>query len=461
MKDSDAELIHGYLDRTLSQDEQRLLNDRIKNDFEFSQEFVSFTLLHNHLHDEYAIKEDLEKHSGTMPSYKQAASTSAPHRLRRMTAWSSVAIALVLMVSVGLFFIQKDQPKEIGTLVEVQGEANVIGKDHSSRSVTNGMKIYSGDKLQTEGFQSSLMMQYQDGTRLLLIGNTEATCLNDNGQKKINVSKGLVSASVKPQPQNRPMVMITNEAEVEVLGTEFVLQATSTQTDIDVSHGKVKLTRLSDDQSVEVSSGKRAFAREGTTMQTEEIPSPPFEWVADYENGMKENQVGTFVQTDLPAGSKGAAKASFFERFGGHYIVAVCNDDIQGLAAIGKNSHLHITFKVTAEHTHFINWLNLFIATRSLSPINPEYQRFKNVDLSANMPRLGKWRTITIPLTRFQRRSNSDRDINPAWTGGSPSTDDVIYSVWVGSPPPDRGLVIDKIWITKEGPGDVVVKDVR
>lgn len=459
MKNSDAALIHRYLDGTLSQDKQRLINDRMKSDSEFRQEFVSFTLLHNHLHDEYAIKEDLEKHSGTMPSYKQTA--SAPYRLRRIVAWGFVAIALVLMVSTQLFFIQNEKLIEIGTLVEVQGEANVIGKYHTSKSVTNGMKIYSGDKLQTEGFQSSLVMQYQDGTRLLLIGNTEATCLNDNGQKKINVSKGLVSASVKPQPQNSPMKMITNKAEVEVLGTEFVLQATSTQTDIDVSHGKVKLTRLSDDQSIEVSSGNRAFAREGATMQVEGIPAPPFEWIADFEKGMQENQVGTFVQTDLPAGSHGAAKANFFERFGGHYTVAVCNDDIQGLTAIGKNSHLHITFTVTAEHSHFINWLNLFIATRSLSPTNPQYHRFKNVDLSDNMPRLGQWRTITIPLTRFQSKSNSDRDINPAWTGGSPSTDDVIYSVWVGSPPPDRGLIIDKIWITKEGPGDVVVKDIR
>jgi hypothetical protein len=60
------------------------------------------------------------------------------------------------------------------------------------------------------------------------------------------------------------MVLVTPQAEARVLGTEFSLLTTTNATRLDVTEGKVRLTRLSDDKSVKVPAGNSAVAAADT-----------------------------------------------------------------------------------------------------------------------------------------------------------------------------------------------------
>jgi hypothetical protein len=64
-------------------------------------------------------------------------------------------------------------------------------------------------------------------------------------------------------------------------------------------------------------------------------------------------------------------------------------------------------------------------------------------------PKAGEWRTVTIPLTQFQRKRDGMFRDEPPVVG------EVAYSVSISATEPDRGLVIDRIWVTRGGPGEV------
>ncbi len=65
---------------------------------------------------------------------------------------------------------------------------------------------------------------------------------------------------VQPQPANAPLIVETPTARVEVLGTVFTLAAESDTTRINVAEGRVRLKRLVDGETVEVSQQQSCVA---------------------------------------------------------------------------------------------------------------------------------------------------------------------------------------------------------
>jgi hypothetical protein len=97
------------------------------------------------------------------------------------------------------------------------------------------------------------------------------------------------------------------------------------------------------------------------------------------------------------------------------------------------------------------DWINIFVQAR-------DQDNYLFADLAAARPDetwssgKGEWRTVSIPLTEF-RQAGSGK-------GPPPSTKDVVHCV-LFSAPEDRGLVIDRMWMTRGGPGVVQSKTVR
>ncbi|HLY08648.1 MAG TPA: FecR domain-containing protein [Planctomycetota bacterium] len=154
-------------------------------------------------------------------------------------------------------------------LEKVQGEVVVWG-EAGAVPAKAGRTLESKAGLETLGAQSSAMVRYPDETLAELIGDTKVESfvrpgLRDPapGLQGLSLARGRVEASISKQPSDRTMVFRTPQAEVQVLGTRLSLSVLPECTILEVSEGKVRLTRLDDGASIEVPAGFGALAGPG------------------------------------------------------------------------------------------------------------------------------------------------------------------------------------------------------
>ena len=83
-------------------------------------------------------------------------------------------------------------------------------------------------------------------------GRVTVLTVSDHGQKELHLKEGSLSSNAKPQPAGKPMRIYMPSAMLEVLGTQFEVEARLSATMLNVSEGKVRVKRLSDGSTVDV-----------------------------------------------------------------------------------------------------------------------------------------------------------------------------------------------------------------
>ena len=134
-------------------------------------------------------------------------------------------------------------------------------------------------------------LEFLDGSTVTISGNSTLT-FSDYGQKKLHLKAGKVSANVKPQPASKPMLLYTRSAMLEVVGTQFEVQAELAATMLSVNQGTVRITRLSDDKKVDVHASQRVVAGVGRDMSPTPVPDSLSHWKSQLHLG----PVGGFGQ---------------------------------------------------------------------------------------------------------------------------------------------------------------------
>ena len=362
-----------------------------------------------------------------------------------------IAAAALVLLALSILLQNREQPRGhsrvIASLEEINGNVSVKTADAGVRYVQSRVEIKSGDTIGTQGASSSVVVLYPDGTRLLVVGSTALTC-SVNGHKSVVLHGGTLFATVAPQPKTGPMLVATPQVKLQVLGTRFSLEATADQTGVSVNEGRVRLTRLSDGKSVDVPAGQRVVSNMQSELALQKIPTAPVDWSEDFESGLPAGwEMGKFVTDDLPPASKGAVQAvRLLYREDVLFQIESTQNWAHGLFMAHEDSHLHFTFKM-----HKPGWFNIFICTRTATD-PPAFSSNYLFDDRAWFPsEPGKWSTVSIPLTKFRRLS---------W--GQESIDEVIpFHLLFSSPEGDRGLVIDRVWVTGAGTGIVETKDVE
>jgi hypothetical protein len=138
-----------------------------------------------------------------------------------------------------------------------QGDVRVV-TPAGKVPATPAKALVSGHGLETAGPDSVVVVKFPDSTRLELLGPATVRAISDGEEgKRVDLVAGAIKADVARQPAGKPMVFRTADAEVRVVGTRFRLVSQAT-TRIDLHEGKVRLTRLKDDASVEVAAGSTA-----------------------------------------------------------------------------------------------------------------------------------------------------------------------------------------------------------
>ena len=208
----------------------------------------------------------MELHAGLHWDYAAAARSrevAVPATSKR--SWwlpLSAGLAAMLLLGVGLgLWVPAESSANTNLLTAVavhDGTLSWSGASTTRQSLRDGDTI-GGGQLVLEGDSATASLRFSDGTMLTLTGETELT-VSDDGQKRLRLGRGLLIADVRPQTAQRPLLIRTSTAELQVLGTVFTVSANQNETTLDVESGRVRLQRLADGQAVEVGTSQSAVA---------------------------------------------------------------------------------------------------------------------------------------------------------------------------------------------------------
>ena len=141
-----------------------------------------------------------------------------------------------------------------------------------AKPAREGQAVLEGAGVETEGAGSRVVVAYPDGTRLALGPDTAVRKLSAAGGKRVDLSRGSVQARVARQPRALPMVFRTPHGEATVLGTTLrLIVDPARSTRLNVTEGRVRLTRLADGRSVVVTAGHTALAAPGVTLKARSL----------------------------------------------------------------------------------------------------------------------------------------------------------------------------------------------
>jgi len=251
MKDAQShqELLLRYLDGNLLPQEQVRVADLLRNDPEaraFLREVAEQAVT---IADAERVEQrhqgELEARQDWAGNQREAISKAGGPR-NRLARWPwAVAAAAVIAFIASMYFQQPSAEPEIAKITGLNGSLQWTG---------DGGRVFHDLHVGT-WFE----LQFNDGSTVTISGNSMLT-FSDHGQKKLYLKEGNVSGNVKPQPASRPMLIYTRSAMLEVLGTQFEIEAGLAATMLNVSEGRVRVKRLSDGRTIDVPAKHRVVA---------------------------------------------------------------------------------------------------------------------------------------------------------------------------------------------------------
>jgi len=165
----------------------------------------------------------------------------------------------------------------VATLERIEGELWILADGRRTKAEAK-QAIYSGQGVETAGPAGAGEIAYADGTRLKL---GPLTLVRDflepkpRAGKRLFLAQGVLTADVRKQPGDQPMLISTPQGEATVVGTRLRLSVDGGEkgsTRLEVEEGKVRLKRLLDGKLVDVASGHFAVAAT-TASEFKALPS--------------------------------------------------------------------------------------------------------------------------------------------------------------------------------------------
>ena len=287
-----GELIERHLRGELTESEMEQLAEHLDSDPEARQLFVEEALWDTRMAEVLRgvspeeLTEQLSIHATSDLEQQKSTNTI----LRVMLAG---AVAVIAVLSVGLY---QQRARAERRIAEIRSSAPEARAEPSIAKVVglSGSLIWTGNrgeidrelKVGTElpggtiegvAPDSWFDLQFNDGSTVMITGTSMLT-FADAGQKVLRLKEGNLSASVEPQPAESPMLIHTHTALLEVLGTRFKVEADLSSTALNVSEGKVRLKRLSDNGELDVPAKHRVTAEGSGELTLQSVPESVNHW---------------------------------------------------------------------------------------------------------------------------------------------------------------------------------------
>jgi ferric-dicitrate binding protein FerR (iron transport regulator) len=439
----DAQLIGQYLDADMTDDEFAKFQQRLREDAAVRERLRAELNLESGLRDLTAGDSRLTE----LWSASEGQLTTRSLRGSK-TRWALVAtVASIVLIAIAWPRLNSGN----AGLRHHGGSVAIVDSNGTPREFKDGMKLMPGDRIKT-GFQDSFAeIVFDDGTAVTIMDDSSFVVNSLMPQKKVALLSGRIVASVEKQRDGNRMIIATPDYSLKVLGTEFSLEALPGHADLLVSKGQVRLTRVTDGESVLVAEGKRVVSdvltRDLVLRETDDIGDT---WEEDFEGGLPSGwQRGKFVERELPEGSLGAARNEHHVSWDS-YLIDSYSRWMEGLFVVWPGTHILFTFKMDRP-----GWINIFCMARTNDATDPtDLFQCNSAPFARAEP--GKWYTMSVPIGEWKR--NDDVHGN-GYVDPPPKPGEIVYVMSWSSARVDRGLVIDRVWVTRDGSGKIEITE--
>ncbi len=197
-----------------------------------------------------------------------------------------LAVAAVMMTALmaSLIYNGAIADREIAKITGLNGSLTWTGDGGRVVSDLSLGAQLTGGTVEGMSPESWVELEFNDGSIVMISGNSMLT-FSDHAQKELHVREGSVSCNVNPQPAGKPMLIHTRSAMLEVLGTQFKVEAGLTSTMLNVNEGKVRVKRLSDGNTVDVLAKHRLIATADQDMSPVAVPDSVSQWKSQLQLG--------------------------------------------------------------------------------------------------------------------------------------------------------------------------------
>ena len=270
-------LLGRLVDEELSPAETVRLNEILRDEPEACEEYHAYLDVHEALRGQLSVPDFTAMDKLIVPKPE-------PSYLRPI-------MAMAALVVIGFFinFLMTQPVHKPVTIAKIKALSGSLVYTGDRGLVRKDLK--EGDSLEggtIEGMTPDAWfeLEFSDESTVMISGNSMLT-FSDDGQKKLRLKEGGLSANVNPQPKDKPMLVSTRTALFEVMGTRFSVDTEPTAATLRVSEGRVRATRLRDNLSVEVPAKHRVVASQDHELTPERLPDSISIWKSRLERGAK------------------------------------------------------------------------------------------------------------------------------------------------------------------------------
>ena len=217
------------------------------------------------------------------------AAVSASRVSLRWQAWFwPLATAAALVIAAFVWMQNHRDEASVVRATEVSGSVRWTGQGGSIVDGLANDAALSGGTVETVSDDAAVTLVFRDGSHITLMAHSAAT-VSDDGQKQVHLREGNLSADVRPQPRDRPMLIHTATAVLEVVGTRFDVESGAAMTRLNVDEGTVRMTRLVDGSTVDVPAEHQVVASlsRGEKLGAVRRLAPTLIWRSDLSQGAK------------------------------------------------------------------------------------------------------------------------------------------------------------------------------
>lgn len=215
---------------------------------------------------------------------RESTATQASAKWGRRATLLAVAASLIILLTAGRYLQWRESDRTVATIVGMNGSLIWTGDGGRVVHDLSLGQALPGGTIEGVAPSSWIELQFHDGSTVGVLGNSTLT-FSDLGQKELHLKVGKLACDVRPQPAEKPMLVHTRSALLEVLGTQFEVDAGLSSTVLDVSAGVVRLKRLSDGNTVDVPARHRAIADADRDVTAALVPDSVSRWQSQLHLG--------------------------------------------------------------------------------------------------------------------------------------------------------------------------------
>ena len=198
------------------------------------------------------------------------------------------AVAAALLLLVTLLYFTTSTSSEIARVTGLHGAVQWTGEGGVVHELHQVGQVLRGGTLESQSADAWAELTYRDGTTVTVSGRSLLT-FSDKRQKIVHLRYGNISANVAPQPTDHPMLVLTPSAQLNVLGTQFNVDAQSESTRLVVNEGSVRLKRNTDGKEVEVDAQHSVTA--SINRQDDLVPTQRAEAISSWKSELEADVV--------------------------------------------------------------------------------------------------------------------------------------------------------------------------